>query len=313
MWNKLPLEIKLKSKVWYNVVYLKKLSLYDSNIRYKWYPYINILGGPRRYSDLFTYINAIWSTSYDDDDPNRYDFSEVITLKIEYVTKLPKFHDNISNIVFYNDEDENFDGNLENLPKNLKRLILNNNFNSNLDNLPVKLIHLELGNNFNQSIDNIPNTIKYLKLGDSFNYDIENLPNLTTLILPYSYEIDIELPETLKNLTVGEIDVSQIPESVTYLNVNDISNEYYHDLPNIKTLILGKNCQYWMRGFPDSVQHLVLGSNYRRHIDTIPKNIKTIEIHRKYYKPLYLYDKFKPMFDIVTSIDKKYLKYIKKK
>ncbi len=120
-----------------------------------------------------------------------------------------------------------FSKTIDNLPLQLKVLIIGNSFNKPVDNLPSSLERLCISGYFNQPIDNLPSSLLYLNLNCGYlKHPINNLPNqLKTLFLD-NYKLNIDrLPISLKtlNLTNYYEKINNLPDSITYLN-SDVNN-----------------------------------------------------------------------------------------
>lgn len=121
----------------------------------------------------------------------------------EKIYDLLKTHDNIK---FSNE----FNGNVDTLPSNIKMLYFEGEFNKPIDFLPDGLTHLILGYGFNQKIDNLPKTLEHLHIAINFKQKVSELPEkLGTLILD---ETDNKLFTNIpKNCKVFEINYNNEP------------------------------------------------------------------------------------------------------
>ena len=87
-------------------------------------------------------------------------------------------------------------------PNNLKHFTIRSSslFDRELDNLPKSLIYLSIQNYYSNTIKNMPNTILCLSLGDHYNGFIYNFSNnLKKIILSKNFSHDfINLPDSLE-------------------------------------------------------------------------------------------------------------------
>jgi len=139
----------------------------------------------------------------------------------------------------------NFNQRLVNLPNNLRDLILDYKFNQPLENLPESLRYLCLHGAFNQSLDNFPDKLQTLMLGNAFNQKINKLPKgLRNLTLRNSFDLKLEnLPYGLRYLTISNSKLENLPSSLRELNVlstpvNGINLNICRALPELHRLVI---------------------------------------------------------------------------
>ena len=83
----------------------------------------------------------------------------------------------IQKIVF-NEKFNKFNQSVNNLPKELKKIILGYHFNQPVYNLPTGLQRLTFGCNFNQPVDNLPTGLQRIRFSHNFNQSVNNLPSV---------------------------------------------------------------------------------------------------------------------------------------
>ncbi len=153
--------------------------------------------------------------------------------------------DNIQNIYLFNNNlidqipdnvrslilSKTFDKSIDNLPSTIEKLQINGKFNQKINKLPSNLIHLQLTGKFDNYIINFPNHLEYLKFGDIYSKELSNLPvSLKSLTIGLNYEYKLNL-EKLPNLI--ELNVRLY---YPYLNYLRSYNDENGDKIKIKTL-----------------------------------------------------------------------------
>lgn len=102
-----------------------------------------------------------------------YKFNNVLDECIDNISKYPKLiFDDFTYACF-----SQFNKPVDNLPINLKYLVLESAYNLNIDLLPISMEYLCLGNKFNNNIDNLSNKLKTLILGNEFNKSLNCFPD----------------------------------------------------------------------------------------------------------------------------------------
>jgi hypothetical protein len=241
---------------------------------------------------------------------------------------------NYSQLRFYGD----YKCELNNIPDSIKYLYLGHGYNLPLNNLP-NLIKLSLGNKYNQPLDNLPLTLKILILGDRFNQPLDNLPNeLEEIYLSTDFNQSLDnLPDSVKiisftnnlhnskfNKPINKLPKSLIklklvsqnfnmplmfPENLTYLELSDCSkfNQEIILPNNLHTLSLGENFNKKITWFPETLQIVMIYSEYQHSL----KNIKYNNIYLSLYLPLFnLHPDFLPdsCSNITVNTNYKYYK-----
>ncbi len=153
------------------------------------------------------------------------------------------------NIIIENLKISNYKYSLDNLPDNIKSLILINYYHP-FDNLPLNLETFEIGGEagvYNQSFDNLPSNLKNLtivtsNIKDDYNLNLyDNLPdNLKALTIsnpPYGYSF-ANLPKKLEYFNIclygSDIGLKDYPENLKKFQI--VLDEYEYkdieELPN---------------------------------------------------------------------------------
>ena len=115
----------------------------------------------------------------------------------------------------------------DNLPDNLKVLVVPNFWNFPLKNLPLRLEKLYLGIEFNQELDSLPESIRFVEFAEqcNFNKPLDNLPSqLEYLNLQFQNKYNntiSNLPNSIKYLELGEYDliIERLPKQMTELHI----------------------------------------------------------------------------------------------
>ena len=79
------------------------------------------------------------------------------------------------------------DQHIDNLPNNLRYLLLGYSFNHSIDSLPDSITHLHLGPSFSQPVNKLPKNLIVLGIYHNYNFllDIQSLTN--------NYNIKLEI------------------------------------------------------------------------------------------------------------------------
>lgn len=187
------------------------------------------------------------------------------------------------------------------LPRGLKKLVIQSPKSFVLSDFPPCLEELELGDNFNHYIDvaKLPRSLKKLVFGYTFNQAIEfeNLPaNLQKLQLSDSFEFAFNLrylPRSLKSLYLGkydrDIEWSVLPHTIEYLYLGRfLSRSFKPELlpAKLKTLSFG----WYFADFIDCSKlprtltnlHLPIQYNIALNYEKLPKGMKCITFGQYY-------------------------------
>ncbi len=162
--------------------------------------------------------------------------------------------DNHDKITFYpwikNLYIQNYKYELDNLPDNLYKLVVDDNTNLSLNNLPLNLKQLFLYN-CNCKIDNLPENLEYLHIsGYEYNHSMDNLPNnLQSLVL--------------------------------YIAILNSKLDYLP--PNLKYLKLARGYDYTLDNLPDKLEKLEISIYYNKMFNKLPKSLKEIVISKSSY------------------------------
>ena len=161
---------------------------------------------------------------------------------------------------------------------NLTHLTFGFDFNCSLANSLSNLInltHLTFSYRFNKplekSLSNLTN-LTNLTFGDEFNHplsnSLSNLTNLTHLTIGHKFNQLLELPSSIKILSI------------------DCNNLYLiENLPNsVEELYLGKNFNLELNNLPNSIKKIKFDtdSNYNKELNNLPKFLELLELS-KYY------------------------------
>lgn len=179
----------------------------------------------------------------------------------------------------------NFDINY--LPDCLDMIILSSKFSSyiNLDNL-TKLKYLIFGYEYNrQTKFNNTNNLTHLGFGYLFNFplEIEHLENLTHLKLSENYNQAIKFPDNLIYLYIGyefNIDIN-IPYSIKIIHTNSNNYSIIDYLPNtIEEIIIGIDFDIELNNLPNQIKKIQFEytSDYSKKLVNLPDSIEYIEI-----------------------------------
>jgi hypothetical protein len=138
---------------------------------------------------------------------------------------------------------------IDNLPTELKKLILGVKFNQKVDNLPLGLEMIIFAGIFSQPIDMLPHSIKYIYLSGRFNQNIDNLPlGLVKIFLTgynFSYPID-SLPDSVEIIKLNPIYKTEIKKLPTQLKTIFIDKyvKCQIDLHKLYKLAKNKNIEF---------------------------------------------------------------------
>lgn len=144
---------------------------------------------------------------------------------------------------------------IEQLPKQLETLIMNDNFKSSISaGLPRKLKRLDLGKAFNKRLTNLPPGLESLVVSGAFNKQVgKDLPgSLKHLTLGGEYNSPIDdLPENLISLTLGwnfSQPINNLPRGLRTLVTGDL---FDHDIanppPSLRVFKVGGNSSRGLR------------------------------------------------------------------
>ncbi len=155
-------------------------------------------------------------------------------------------------------------------------------------------------NKFDQEINDLPKTLKVLKINDAFNSPINSLPNsLEELIFPVHGKFNkklIDLPKGLKKLYLPsgywqEIKAGDLPESLTDLRIqyhyknNNIIKKCVLPL-SLQKLICSLDIEMVPGVFPEGLKYLEFGNNNQQEllVNVLPDNLETLVIDYQYKK-----------------------------
>lgn len=166
-------------------------------------------------------------------------------------------YDNIKCIAFR--DGTNFNKNIDNLPKKLEILIMNDDFNQKIDHLPPNLYRLHLGKHFNQPVVFLPNNLLTVYFGSDFNRSIDNLPpNLDKLHLSHNFNKRVD----------------HLPKKLITLILDEDFDQPIDNLPDsIESLILLSDCfSYKITKFPKNLKIFSIYKDYNMHISNVSPN-----------------------------------------
>ena len=186
-------------------------------------------------------------------DIPRYPISlKIIKFQIEYNMSLFDLPDTVEEIIFPTMSE--FNRKITRYPKNLKKIVFGSKFNQKLnfcmENSKLEHIEFSSSSKFNKSIDNLPESIKIIRFNSgmsknyNFNMPIHKLPkNIVELHLPENYTGRLpKLPESLKYLSLGYYNITEIPNNVIWMKIHISRNLRESRLPkSLKHLILGSS------------------------------------------------------------------------
>jgi hypothetical protein len=164
----------------------------------------------------------------------------------------------------------NFKGNLEKYPNNIKKFSFNDTVNRSLINLPHSITELSLCWVFNQYIcsSNLPKSLKILNIySREFNKPLDDLPN------------------TITHLTLGSKfnqSLNYLPKSLTYLNLRECNNldiiSFDHLPSNLIKLILPECFDGPIENLPSKLEYIEFGIWFNHSIENLPNSITNIEL-----------------------------------
>lgn len=109
---------------------------------------------------------------------------------------------------------------MDNLPASLKYLTIGDHARG-IIKLPPNLIYLKFGKYYNCPIDKLPPKLEYLEFGYLFDQPLGDLPpGLTHLILGYRYSHPLNLPASLKYLTIPKRYKYPIPSGISVTRIS---------------------------------------------------------------------------------------------
>ena len=150
-----------------------------------------------------------------------------------------------------------------NLPKNLKRVILNTNKIETLENIPDSVIELVIANNNISHIKELPKKLEQLHVSHNKLKSIEKMPNTITR-LDIGHNIDIER-------------IVNLPESLERFIANDCSIEYIKSFPkNLIEIVLDNNRLESLPNLPNKLRTLNIKNNPIYTLPTMPATIEYI-------------------------------------
>jgi hypothetical protein len=188
---------------------------------------------------------------------------------------------------FLKREDSKFNKSLDFLPNSVTHLTLGAEFNQSVDLLPNSITHLIFKRKFNQLVDCLPNSLKHLSLGNYFNQLVDCLPNsLTHLTLGAKFNQSVDnLPKNLTHLNFYGIGFNQsldtLPSTLIELGFysrSKIKNYIPFNVPNIQIYFFGINVSSNGKKYTD-----VQKCKDEQQIDNIPSTVKQIKINNGIY------------------------------
>jgi hypothetical protein len=157
----------------------------------------------------------------------------------------------------------------------LKTLIFYSHFNQEIDFYPSSLEYLDLGRSYNKSLDKLENTkLKVLKLGDEFNQTVDKLPK---------YLIELEFGRDFSR------NVNNLPGSLQKLSFGKYFNNQVDNLPgSLKELYFDKYFNQDVSNLPTSLTRIIFGSRFNQITLSFTrlKNLKYLVFNKDYDQKL---------------------------
>lgn len=182
----------------------------------------------------------------------------------------------------------------ENIPQNVRKLVLLGMNNAVLTGLPENLRELYvLGRNWNGTLDNLPRNLQVLFLGDNFQGDLNGLPDtLHTLHIGENWNKPLDntiLPRNLVQLKIGNRFNQPITgpilqhENLRILQIGDQFNQELQTLPvNLDSLFLGRSFNKAVNlGAYPRIRHAAFGENFTQK-DTDLSNIRCLQLPKSW-------------------------------
>jgi hypothetical protein len=251
--------------------------MFDHIIKYKHDPkyYLNIDNWQDHIDYWISDDKIIFSCYYNEPLPfvfeDSYTYTSVVFCGLPMLKSMLGYENNEG---WYCPQKSNFNQEINNLPKEIKELVLSYNYDKNLDNLP-NLTHLTIFGKFNNPINNLPLTLLFLRFADSqFNNSIDSLPSgLKMLVLDcrcrFNQSFD-NLPSSLEFLDIDGYDdtmqINNLPQGLKTLYLHGFE---HYDYSNIQ--------------FPDSIEYLRLPNDYNSNLTGL-KKLKVVWFDNKIYR-----------------------------
>lgn len=189
------------------------------------------------------------------------------------------FNKSIENLYFKN----------ENIFLSLYSRYFNNNYNNLINKIKIIDFSFEV---FNQPIDNIPNSINMLSISlNNFNQSLNNLPQSIIKLIFRSSIFNKNLNKiSCKKLTTNvNLNVIKLSSSVKVLTYD--SKEVITNLPNsIDTLIIQSNYLHSLELIPEGIKTIKFSKYNKNVINDLPLSVNEIWIHKdneKYINSIY--------------------------
>lgn len=242
------------------------------------------------------------SLSDDNEVPYKYsidDLSQIEELEIlrlcDYKLKINKFPPNLKELYTGHCFHQSI-GTADTviLPDSIEKLVFGFRFNSKIDIFPKNLKHLEFGKKYNYPLNNLPEGLEKLYLTGDFNQYLDSLPSSLKIIsmfglysCEFNHPID-NLPDGLEELYLNgsfNQSIDLLPSNLKMLYLNKNFDLPINNLPNrLDTLVFQRHGKFNLplTNIPDSIETLKLPESYSQEIKKLPKNLKRIELSKKY-------------------------------
>ena len=193
-----------------------------------------------------------------------------------------------------------YDGNLTNLPKSTKKVVLNSSYDHHIHGiLHSNITHLTFSvfPSFSSKDLILPKNLKNLTLSGTYNYifdfnifeNTKKLEILNAKIYHNMYQdFRDKLPKTLKTLTLvikihSNVKLCRITNNIESLLIMSENVKHYCDIgnleeilgENIKKLYIDNSTYIGMDNIPDTIEYLMY-NNMTNHVNKYPKNLKVL-------------------------------------
>jgi hypothetical protein len=266
-------------------IYVDRYMLNNKNIiNYSKADYERRISYDKEKKYLYYGYNTIIKNILDEYDIKTLEFSNEFNSTLDYIP-------NCEHIIF----SQKFNQPLQNLPETLKILEFSTfstfNYPIQKNNLPNNIKKIIIGNEFKNTLD-LPNSLEILEFKDNnqFNTTFRLPPNLLELKLSYNYNQLLEFPNSLQTLILQNKNNQQpnLPINLIHLKINN--NYYLSKLPNtLKTLEIGDDITEDINTFPSNLNKLILGDEkFNRRVYNLPDTLKILHTGFNYNQPLQL-------------------------
>ncbi|ULY68434.1 FNIP repeat protein [Chlorella virus XW01] len=171
-------------------------------------------------------INIFVSNYKFDFEKYKLENLEVLQLSGTCLLKINNLPKNLKHLILYSTEGII----LEDIPENVKQLYINSriiNINDFMDKIPINIEELYLPYNFDKELDNKLDNLKILVFRVGFNNNVnfsELFSNLILLNLGNSFNKNIDnLPDTIEDLNVGKkfnLKINKYPQNLKRISIN---------------------------------------------------------------------------------------------